>query len=248
MDPILRLSAVSKIFTVHSQHRPPKTIVGCENIHITLNLGEFAGITGTSGSGKSSLLKCIYRTYKLTSGRIDYFSSLFGWVDLASLDEQRILQLRKREIGYVSQFLNVIPRVSAKDLVAAALEEAGADSIAAGREAERVLGHFRLKPGLWDAYPNAFSGGEKLRLNLAQAMVRKPKLLLLDEPTASLDQDSKAAVKDLIIELKQTGTSMIGIFHDLDFMAAVVDTTHLMKEGRLYPEIASNIPTEEEAL
>jgi alpha-D-ribose 1-methylphosphonate 5-triphosphate synthase subunit PhnL len=248
MDHILRLSAVSKVFTVHSQHHPPKTIVGCENIHIVVSQGEFAGITGTSGSGKSSLLKCIYRTYKLTGGRIDYFSGLYGWVDLASLDEQRILQLRKREIGYVSQFLNVIPRVSAKDLVAAALEETGADSMGAVREAERVLGHFRLKPELWDAYPNAFSGGEKLRLNLAQAMVRKPRLLLLDEPTASLDQESKAAVKELIIELKQAGTSMVGIFHDLDFMAAVVDTTSIMKEGRLYPELAYNIPAREEAL
>ncbi|NJB09435.1 ATP-binding cassette domain-containing protein, partial [Clostridioides difficile] len=96
-----------------------------------------------------------------------------------------------------------------------------------------ILNQFEIKENLWDAYPNNFSGGEKLRLNLAQAMVKKPRLLLLDEPTASLDNQSKIYVKEKMLELKSQGTTMIGIFHDIEFMETVIDKTFTMAKGTI---------------
>lgn len=179
------------------------------------------------------MLKSIYRTYIPTGGSIVYRSEQFGSIDLVQATEREIIAIRKKEIGYVSQFLNVMPRVTALELVTAALIEMGERSNDAVEQAKHILAHFKLPSSLWDSYPRTFSGGEKLRLNLAQAMVKRPRLLLLDEPTASLDEASKIAVKDMIIQLKEEGTSMIGIFHDLDFMETVVDCQYNLSNGSL---------------
>lgn len=229
MNNLLEIDNLSKSFTLHSLK---KHIIASQNINISLEEGEFVGITGKSGSGKSTILKCINRTYLPETGSIMYNSSKFGMIDLAKASEREIIYLRKYEIGYVSQFLNVMPRITAREIIEQAVLEMGKTQQVASQEAERMLNHFELDKELWDTYPNNFSGGEKLRLNIARAMVKHPRLLLLDEPTASLDNDSKIKVRELIEQLKDEGTTMIGIFHDIEFMSGLCDKTYNMQSGK----------------
>lgn len=235
MNNILKVENLTKTFTLYQSDQ--KKIEGCKQASFTLREGEFIGITGKSGAGKSTILKCVYRTYLPTEGKITFASSLYGNIDLAQAREQQIIAIRAKEIGYVSQFLKVLPRITARGVVMEALIEMGVTREEAWEEATSILNHFNLPKNLWDAFPNTFSGGEKLRLNLARAMVKRPRLLLLDEPTASLDAASKEYVRDMIKALKASGTSMLGIFHDLDFMEQVVDQTYSMKSGILKKEI-----------
>lgn len=227
MPQLLEVKEVSKSFTIHHLNKNMKAV---ENINFSLNKGEFIGIVGKSGSGKSTILKSIYRTYLPEEGSILYSSEKFGMVDLAQMSEREVLYLRKHEIGYVSQFLNVMPRTTARELVEQAVVEMGKTQEEAGRAAEEALTHFELDPELWDSYPNTFSGGQKLRLNIARAIVKKPRLLLLDEPTASLDDASKLKVREVIERLKNDGTTLIGIFHDLEFMDGLCDKVYNLQK------------------
>ena len=227
---ILSIQNLSKEFYLHhaDQH-----IRSCQNISLDLQEGEFVGIVGLSGAGKSTILKCIHRTYLATQGHIYYHSAAFGRVDLMTASEREILYLSKNEIGYVSQFLHVMPRTTAKEHVMNALLESGVCFQEAKEKAEEMLRYFRLPENLWDIYPNTFSGGERLRLNLAHTMVKQPRFMLLDEPTASLDNKTKVLVKDMLIRLKEKRTSMIGIFHDLEFMDGLCDKVFNISEGTL---------------
>ncbi len=225
---ILKIDKLTKNFYLYNAD---KKISSCTDISFSLHEGEFIGVVGLSGAGKSTILKCINRTYLTTDGRILYNSERYGQVDLAKIKERDMLYLRKYEIGYVSQFLNVMPRTTAKEHVMNALLETGADKSTAKERAEEMLEYFRLSKDLWDIYPNTFSGGERLRLNLAHTMVCNPRLMLLDEPTASLDNKTKLLVKEMLIKLKKNNTSMIGIFHDLEFMDGVCDKVYNISEG-----------------
>jgi len=228
VENLLEIRELSKSFTLHNLG---KNIHAVSGIDIRLGEGDFVGITGKSGSGKSTILKCIFGTYRLQHGSIWYNSKKFGPLNIAEATNRQMIYLRKHEIGYVSQFLNVMPRTTARQLVMQALIEMGRDQVHAEKETEQILSHFELDPELWDSYPATFSGGEKLRLNIARAMVKKPRLLLLDEPTASLDYESKMKVKVLIEQLMQEGTTMLGIFHDLEFMNNLCDREYNMQNG-----------------
>lgn len=228
MEQLLKIENLSKSFIIHNLN---KNIEASKNINIELKEGEFIGIIGKSGSGKSTILKCIYRTYLPQKGNILYNSKAFGAINISTLSERKMLFLRKYEIGYVSQFLNCMPRITAREIVEQAVLEMGYDKRYSEEKAEEMLSHFELNKELWDVYPNTFSGGEKLRLNIARAMVKKPRLLLLDEPTASLDNTSKIKVRELIERLKKEGTTMIGIFHDIDFMEGLCDKVYSMEKG-----------------
>lgn len=228
MENILTIENLSKDFYLHAQK---KEIKSCKNINFNLKKGNFIGIVGTSGAGKSTVLRCIYRTYLATTGRAIYNSLSFGEIDLFNASEREIIVLRKGEIGYVSQFLKSLPRTSAKQHVINAAIEAGFSSEESEKKAEEMLMYFKLDENIWDVYPSTFSGGEKLRLNLASAMVKSPRLLLLDEPTASLDNNTKLLVKELLMKLKLQGTSIIGIFHDLEFMEGLCDNVFNISEG-----------------
>lgn len=217
---ILSIDNLVKNFFLHN---PGLEIKSCQNISLALKKGEFIGIVGLSGAGKSTILKCVNRSYLSTQGNIIYDSEAFGSINLATATEQEILYLRRHEIGYVSQFLNVMPRTTAKEHVMNALIDMGIDAQIAQADAEEMLMYFRLPENLWNIYPATFSGGERLRLNLAHAMVKKPRLLMLDEPTASLDNKTKILVRDMLKKLKGKNTSMIGIFHDIEFMEGVCD-------------------------
>ncbi|MFD2115810.1 phosphonate C-P lyase system protein PhnL [Paenibacillus yanchengensis] len=230
MANILTIENLSKSFNLHNLNKHIKAI---DNIDFFLQEGEFVGITGKSGSGKSTILRCIYRTYLPHAGQIKYNSKRFGQIDLVGASEREIIELRKYEIGYVSQFLNVMPRTTARELVRNAIVEMGHEVEYADHETEIMLDHFELDHSLWDSYPVTFSGGEKLRLNIARAMVKRPRLLLLDEPTASLDHASKVKVKEVIEQLIKQGTTMLGIFHDLEFMQNLCNRQYHMEEGMM---------------
>lgn len=227
---MLEIKDFGKRFTIHHLG---KTMPAIEHINFSLEAGEFIGIVGKSGSGKSTILKSIYRSYLPDTGNIYYNSALFGQVDLATISERQMLYLRQYEIGYVSQFLNVMPRTTCRQLVINALLEMGETEEEALKEAEKALTHFEMDPKLWDSYPNTFSGGEKLRLNIAMATVKNPRLLLLDEPTASLDQQSKVKVREMIEKLKNKGTTLVGIFHDIEFMEGLCDKIYDMQSRQL---------------
>ncbi len=230
MKPLLEITSLGKNFLVHETGT---RIRACGNVDISVMPGEFVGITGRSGSGKSTILRMIYRTYVADEGEILYDSSRFGAISLSKASEREILWLRKHEIGYISQFLNVIPRTTARSMIVEAGLETGLEETRANEEAERMLAHFELDPVLWDSFAQTFSGGEKLRLNIARAMVKKPRLLLLDEPTASLDAHSKRRVRQLIERLKADGTTMLGIFHDIEFMEGLCDREYRMSAGKV---------------
>jgi alpha-D-ribose 1-methylphosphonate 5-triphosphate synthase subunit PhnL len=230
MENILSIEHLSKSFILHNVN---KHIKAAQDISLDLKDGEFIGITGKSGSGKSTVLKCIYRTYAPQKGDIWYQSKRFGLINLATASEREMIYLRKHEIGYVSQFLNVMPRTTARELVKQSILEMGGESEFADQETEKMLKHFELDKELWDSYPATFSGGEKLRLNIARAMVKRPRLLLLDEPTASLDHASKLKVKVLIKQLINEGTTMLGIFHDLEFMKDLCHREYHIQDGKV---------------
>jgi len=220
---VLTVEQLSKNFTLHILGE--KNISACRNVSFNVPKGSFLGLSGPSGAGKSTVLKCIYRTYLPGSGSVWYDSAEYGRIDLATLPDRAVIDIRTREMGYVSQFLKVIPRVSALDVVMEPiLARNGVSRDEARIRAVGLLERLRIPEHLFDAYPATFSGGEQQRINIAHAVSWKPRLLLLDEPTASLDSGSVELVLDILRELRREGTTMIGIFHDTELMASVTDS------------------------
>lgn len=218
---MLEVEELSKEFRMHV--RGGVKLLSFDGVSFRVGRGEFLGLTGPSGIGKSSLLKCIYRTYLPTGGEIWYAGADGTRVDLARADEHEVLKLRQSEIGYISQFFHVIPRVSAVDILSGALTGKGCDAAEGRERSEYLLSRVGIPASLWKMYPSTFSGGEKQRLNIVHAIISRPRLLLLDEPTASLDPDTKKEVISLISELKREGTAMVGVFHDYDSMKKLAD-------------------------
>jgi alpha-D-ribose 1-methylphosphonate 5-triphosphate synthase subunit PhnL len=220
MPTILEVKNVSKHFQLHVQNN--KHIAALDDVSFDLEEGEILGLTGKSGSGKSSLMKCIYRTYLVNSGSIVLHTAARGRVDLATATEHEVLLVRKTEMFYCSQFLSVIPRVPAVDIVAESLTRKGRPIDEARAVARDLFARLGLPQELWDAFPATFSGGEQQRVNIARAIIAAPRFLLIDEPTASLDLKTKDVVIDLVLALRGQGTSVVLITHDqhtLDRMA-----------------------------
>ncbi|WP_127578968.1 phosphonate C-P lyase system protein PhnL [Paenibacillus koleovorans] len=218
---MLRAIGLSKQFELSLSHEMKVNPFTDLSFHV--DKGQFMGIAGPSGIGKSSVLKCLYRTYLPTAGEVWYDSALYGQIDLAQATERQITHLRLHEISYVSQFLKVIPRISALDVVAERLLPKGFSLENARFAAKELLARLNIPESLWQAYPATFSGGEQQRVNLARAFVVRPRLMILDEPTASLDNETKQRVLAILREMKQEGTTMIGVFHDWDVMGKVAD-------------------------
>jgi alpha-D-ribose 1-methylphosphonate 5-triphosphate synthase subunit PhnL len=220
---VISVENLSKSFILHILGE--KRIEACRDVSFSVPQGGFLGLSGPSGAGKSTVLKCIYRTYLPGGGEVWYDSATSGRVNLAALPDREVIDIRTREMGYVSQFLKVIPRVSALDVV---MEPILARNRVTRDEARQraggLLERLRIPSHLFDAYPATFSGGEQQRINIAHAVSWKPRLLLLDEPTASLDRDSVGVVLEILKELRQEGTTMIGIFHDTELMETVTDS------------------------
>jgi alpha-D-ribose 1-methylphosphonate 5-triphosphate synthase subunit PhnL len=219
-DPILTLEGVSKSFTLHLQGG--QSIGVMQDVHFAVEPGECVVLGGPSGAGKSSILKMIYGNYRCDAGSI-LLRDGEEPVDIALAEPRRILALRKHVMGYVSQFLRVIPRVPALAIVADAARETGLDEAEATARAKRLLSLLNVPERLWGLPPATFSGGEQQRVNIARGLAPDRPLLLLDEPTASLDAANRAVVVDLITEKKLAGVAIVGIFHDEDVREKVAD-------------------------
>jgi alpha-D-ribose 1-methylphosphonate 5-triphosphate synthase subunit PhnL len=228
---MLNVNGLSKEFVMHI--REGLRIDGFTDVSFSACTGKLLAITGASGIGKSTLLKCIYRTYRPTAGSIVYTAADGTKIDLASADDQVILRLRKNEIGYVSQFLHVIPRVPALSILTGRLCQGMKFENQAEEAAKYYLDKVGISKNLWNMYPSTFSGGEKQRLNILLALAAKPRILLLDEPTASLDANSKEIILELILETKKNGITMIGVFHDKDAIKVLADSRYDMRKNEL---------------
>ncbi len=218
MSPVLDIRGLTKGFTMHHLGQ---RVSAFADISFTVNAGEFVLLKGANGAGKSTLLRTLYRSYLPQAGQV-LFRSNYGIIDLVRAADVDITHLRRTEIGFVTQFLVARPRVSAEALVAEPLRLAGVDAQEALETARHRLQTFGVKESLWPAYPTTFSGGEQQKVNLARALIRPTKLLLLDEPTASLDASARVALVKRLADLKAEGTAMIGVFHHPG------DVTHLI--------------------
>lgn len=229
LTPVLSVQDVRKHFTLHL--RGGQALPVLHGVSLDVAAGECLALVGASGQGKSTLIKCLYGSYGVDSGRI-LFSPAPGAeaIDLAQAEPQRLLTLRRREIAYVSQFLRALPRVGALDLVAERLLQAApptdedgwrAAQAAARDQVVALFARLNLPQAIWDLPPATFSGGEQQRVNIARGLVQPARLLLLDEPTASLDAVNRRVVVTMIEEAKAGGTSIVGIFHDEEVREAV---------------------------
>lgn len=191
-------------------------------VSFSVAAGEFLLLKGPNGAGKSSLLRTLYRSYRPQGGRV-LFQSTRGQIDLARAADIDIAALRRDEIGFVTQFLTARPRVAAEALVAEPLRLAGLAPGEAQAQARAALAEFGLRESLWRAYPTTFSGGEQQKVNLARALILPRRLLLLDEPTASLDAGARAALVRRLAALKSEGVAIIGVFHHPGDVEALID-------------------------
>lgn len=219
-DILLNVEDVSKDFIMHLQGGIRLPVV--DNVAFTVSRGECVVLGGASGAGKSTLLKMAYGNYAADKGRI-HVAHLGVMVDIVAAQPREVIEVRRRSVGYVSQFLSVIPRVSALDVVAEVARNWGADEKASAEQAGEMLARLNVPERLWGLPPATFSGGEQQRVNIARGFIGRHPLLLLDEPTASLDATNRQVVLDLITEKKQAGVGMLGIFHDQDTHEAVAD-------------------------
>lgn len=218
-QPILRVEGLSKTFELHHLHR---SINGFHDVNFELAPGEFLLVSGPNGAGKSTLLRTLFRSYLAQGGSAIYRSEL-GEIDLVRAADTDIVWLRRHEIGFVTQFLSARPRVSAEEVVAEPLVQRGTPRPEALERGREWLDRFGLKPDLWPAYPSTFSGGEQQKVNLARAFITPRRLLLLDEPTASLDVKARAALVERIASLKQDGTAVLAVFHHPEEIRHLVD-------------------------
>ena len=210
-DDMLRIDNLAKTFLLHNQGA--KKLPVFQNISFQVKAGECLVLTGASGTGKSTLLRAIYANYLVQSGTINIRHEN-KWVDLASASPHEVLDIRKKTLGYVSQFLRVIPRISTIDLVCEPLIVQGKLIKPAKTQAKKLLNKLSIPESLWDLPPATFSGGEQQRVNIARTLIQDYPILLLDEPTASLDEKNRDAVIELINEARNQGTAVVGIFHD----------------------------------
>ena len=220
MHTILKVEALSKHFTLHQQGT---RIPSCSGVELEVGSGQLTALTGPTGAGKSSVLKCIYRTYLPSAGHIWYRIADGRRIDLASADEHSVLALRGHDIGFVTQFMHCLPRKSALDVISAPLLTRGHSRADAHEHAADLLTRLNVPERLWRVPPATFSGGEKQRVNLARALIARPRLLLLDEPTASLDQATVERVIELLTEMKAEGIAMLAIFHDPHLVTRLAD-------------------------
>lgn len=213
---MIHIENVSKSFTLHNQSSAVIPVM--QGATFDVAPGECVALTGNSGAGKSTLMRMIYGNYLSQSGRI-----MVGDTDVARAEPREIIALRRATLGYVSQFLRVVPRVATVDVVAEPLLAVGTDKQAAYDRARDLLARLNIPETLWGLSPTTFSGGEQQRVNIARGFAHTYPAMLLDEPTASLDATNRETVLSLIEEAKARGAAIIGIFHDAPARDRVAD-------------------------
>jgi alpha-D-ribose 1-methylphosphonate 5-triphosphate synthase subunit PhnL len=222
--PALELRDVAKSFTMHLQGGVRLEVVA--GVTFSVRAGECVVLTGPSGAGKSSILKMIFGNYRCDRGQIllqDNGNADIRRLDVAAATPREMLKLRNTTIGYVSQFLRAVPRVQTIDVVAEPLVVTGVPREAAQARAAEMLRRLNIRGALLNLPPATFSGGEQQRVNIARGFLPDLPILLLDEPTASLDADNRAAVEKLIAEKKRCGTAIVAVVHDENVREAIAD-------------------------
>lgn len=204
---MIEISNLSKAFTLHNQGAAVIPVMANANLHV--RPGECVGLIGASGAGKSTLMRMVWGNYLAASGVIRV-----GGLDVAQAQPRQIIRLRRETLGYVSQFLRVVPRVPTIDVVAEPLRNLGVGEDQAQARAADLLARLNIPQRLWGLSPTTFSGGEQQRVNIARGFAHPYPALLLDEPTASLDAVNRSVVLALIEEAKARGAAILGIFHD----------------------------------
>ncbi len=216
----LVVSEVSKSFTMHLRGGLKLPVVS--NVSFSVAAGECVVLGGPSGIGKSSILKMLYGNYAVDSGQI-LIDHLGRIIDIATADPRAVLDVRRSTLGYVSQFLRTVPRVSTLDVVAEPLVARGVAAEEARGRAAELLWRLNLPKEHWQLPPATFSGGEQQRVNIARGFITDHNILLLDEPTASLDATNRAVVVEMIRAKKKDGVALLGIFHDEEVRELVAD-------------------------
>ncbi|MGR3468850.1 MAG: phosphonate C-P lyase system protein PhnL [Shimia sp.] len=213
---MIELSDVAKTFTLHNQGGAVIEVLS--GVSLSVAPGECVALTGASGAGKSTLMRMIYGNYRAHAGRIE-----IAGTDVARAEPREIIALRRETLGYVSQFLRVVPRVPTLDVVAEPLRALGVPADTAEARARALLAQVNIPERLWALSPTTFSGGEQQRVNIARGFAHSYPAMLLDEPTASLDPTNREVVLGLIEGAKARGAAIVGIFHDAAARARVCD-------------------------
>ena len=216
--PVLHAQELHKSFTLHTQGGVRLSVLS--GVTLSVDPGEAVALTGPSGSGKSTLLRCLYGNYLPQSGQI-LVRHGNEMVDLVGAEPRLVLEVRRVTLGYVSQFLRAIPRIGTLDLVCEPLRMRGVEPEAAEARARALLRRLRIPESLWPLPPATFSGGEQQRVNIARTLAVDYPVLLVDEPTASLDAENRRTVIELLIEARAHGAAIVGIFHDREVREAV---------------------------
>jgi alpha-D-ribose 1-methylphosphonate 5-triphosphate synthase subunit PhnL len=211
MTTMIHVENVAKTFTLHNQGGVRLPVF--DNVNFSVEAGEALVLAGASGAGKSSLLRILYGNYRPSSGHIR-ITHAGRAIDIVAAVPRTVLDIRRRTLGFVSQFLRVIPRVTALDIVRDPLLARGVSADEASQRASAILARLNLPERLWHLAPATFSGGEQQRVNIARSFVDPAPILLIDEPTASLDAANRDVVVDLIAEARANGSAIVGIFHD----------------------------------
>ena len=213
---LLSVSKLEKSFHLYQQNNAHISVLSGASFDV--EAGECVALTGPSGCGKSSLMRMIYGNYRAEAGSI-----MIGDTDLLTATPREVMAIRRCVVGYVSQFLRVLPRIPTIKVVAEPFVRAGGGETEAEQRAGELLARLRIPENLWSLSPLTFSGGEQQRVNIARGFVYPYRLLLLDEPTASLDPRNRRTVVELIAEAKLRGVAMVGIFHDVDVRREAAD-------------------------
>lgn len=218
MTVAIDVRGLEKSFRLHNQGGIDLPVL--RNLNFAVEPGECVVLSGPSGAGKSTLLRCLYGNYVPQTGHI-FIRHGNALIDVRTAHHRMILEMRRKTLGYVSQFLRVVPRVSTLDVVAEPLRRLGTPANAARDRAVELLTRLAVPERLWALPPQTFSGGEQQRVNIARGLAAEHPILLLDEPTAALDADNRLRVATLIEAAKARGAAVVGIFHDQDFAASV---------------------------
>lgn len=226
MNTVIDVQGLSKTFTLHNQGGMSLKVL--DNINFCVEKSTCTVLHGESGAGKSTLLRTLYANYLPTEGAIN-LQHQGKMVNLVQADSRELMAIRRNTIGYVSQFLRVIPRVSTLDVVKQPLTERGVSDDEAQTRAAQLLTKLNIDQRLWGLAPGTFSGGEQQRVNIARGFIHPYPILLLDEPTASLDRKNSQVVVDLIRQALQQGSTIVGIFHDKDIRETLADQLFSMQ-------------------
>ena len=228
MTQMIAASGLHKTYVLHVQGGTEIPVLN--DAQLTIEAGECVALHGPSGAGKSTLLRCLYGNCKPDAGSVSVRHD-GGAIDIVTAQPHTILDVRRRSLGYVSQFLRVIPRVPAIDVVAEPLRALGHPIEQARSRAAELLARLHIPERLWKLAPATFSGGEQQRVNIARGFVAQLPILLLDEPTASLDAENRGIVASLIVEARARGAALVGVFHDHEVRRAVATRTISVQGG-----------------